>query len=119
MGQKGEKFCTKCKQGTSKLDTCGTVLHTQKALVKVEHIYFWDHGKDQVYMVPSLAGTFSLAASIYAIPGKAVTHVQFNELVGLIKSQAVTTEEEMCEVKERIMADLGMSYTSHFLSESA
>jgi hypothetical protein len=118
-GQKGEKFSTKRKQGTSKLDTCGTVLHTQKGLVKVEHIHFWDHGKDQVYMVPCLAGTFSLAVSIYAIPGKAVTQIQFNELVGLIKSQAVTTEEEMCKVKERIMANLDMSFTPHFLSESA
>jgi hypothetical protein len=67
VGQKGEKFCTKHKQGTSKLDTYGTVSLTKRVLVEVKHIYFWDHGKDQGYMVPLLAGTFSLAASIYAI----------------------------------------------------
>jgi hypothetical protein len=122
VGQKGEKFCTKRKQGTSEQDTCGTVSHTKKALVESEHIYFWDHVKDQGYMVPSLAGTFSLAASVYALRGEAVTRVQFNELVGLIKSQEVTTEDELLDVKDRVMADSGVSFTPRkkprFSSES-
>jgi hypothetical protein len=111
IGQKGEKFCTKRKQGTSEQDTCGTVSHTKKALVESEHIYFWNHGKDQGYMVPSLAVTFSLSASVYALQGESVTRVQFNELVGLVKSQEVTTEDELIEVKERVMADSGVSFT--------
>ncbi len=60
---------------------------------------------------------------IYAIQGEAVTRVQFNELVGLLKSQAVTTEDELFEVKERIMAESGVSFTPRkkprFSSESA
>jgi hypothetical protein len=44
-------------------------------------------------------------------------------LVGLIKSQVVTTEEELFEVKEHIMAALGGTFTPrkkpHFSSESA
>jgi hypothetical protein len=52
-----------------------------------------------------------------------VTRVQFNQLVGLLKSQAVTTKDELIEVKERIMAESGMSFTPRkkpqFLSESA
>jgi membrane-anchored protein YejM (alkaline phosphatase superfamily) len=43
-------------------------------------------------------------------------------LVGFIKSQAVTTAEELLEVKERITADSGVSFTPrkkpHFSNES-
>jgi hypothetical protein len=111
VGQKGEKFCTKRKQGIGELDTCGTVSHTKKALIEVGHIHFWDHAKEQVYLVPSLAGTFSLASTIYGIRGEALTRVQFNELVGLVKSQGVTTEDELFDVKDRILADSGVSFT--------
>jgi hypothetical protein len=111
VGQKGEKFCTKRKQGIGELDTCGTLSHTKKVLIKVGHIHFWDHAKDQVYMVPLLAGTFSLAMTIYDLQGEALTQVQFNELVGLVKSQAVTTNEELFDVKDRILADSGVTFT--------
>jgi hypothetical protein len=63
VGQKGEKFCSKCKQGTGTFDTCGTSFHAKKAMIETDHISFWDnhlkvHG---CYLEPLLAMTFSLA----------------------------------------------------------
>jgi hypothetical protein len=55
---------------------------------------------------------FSLAgSSLYALRGEVLTRVQFNRLVGAIKSQAVTTPEELFDVKDRMTAGSGMSFT--------
>ncbi len=64
VGTKGEKFCTKPKQGTGELDTCGTISHARKALVETDHIYFWDSSKDHGFQAPSLNRAIPLADSI-------------------------------------------------------
>jgi hypothetical protein len=82
VGQKNEKFCTKRKQGTNELDTCGTVSHAKKAITAIDHIYCWDGLKEQGYLEPLLSVTFTLAELLYALRGEALSRVQFNELVG-------------------------------------
>jgi hypothetical protein len=86
------------------------VSHAKKVIVKADPIYFWDNLKEHGYLEPSLTVTFSLAKTLHSLRGNAITQVQFNELVGLIKSQEVSTAEELFKVKECITAGSGMSF---------
>jgi hypothetical protein len=111
VGTKGEKFCTKPKQGTGELDTCGTISHARKALVETDHIYFWDSIREHGYLEPAMDMTFSLSTALYDLRGAVLTRVQFNELIGLIKDQSVTTPDEFLEVKSRVTGKSGVSFT--------
>jgi hypothetical protein len=42
VGQKGEKFCTKHRSGSSEQDTCGIQSHAQKTIFVMDHLYFWN-----------------------------------------------------------------------------
>jgi hypothetical protein len=122
VGQKGEKFCTKRKNGSGELDTCGVQSHAKKAIFEANHIYFWDELKSQGYVEPPLSMTYTLAPALFEMRGDDMTRVQFNELVGLITRRQVTAPEELFDVKERLTKAVSVSFTPRkkprFSSES-
>jgi hypothetical protein len=111
VGQKGEKFCTRRRNGSGEQDTCGIQSHAKKANFASNHLYFWDDTKNQGYVEPPLSMTYSLGASLYDMRGEDMTRVEFNELVGLIIGGQVTAPEELLEVKERLTRAVPVSFT--------
>jgi hypothetical protein len=111
VGQKGEKFCTKRRNGSGEQDTCGVQSHTKKAIFDTDHVYYWDEGKHQGYVEPPLSMTYELAPALYDMRGEEMTRVEFKELVGLITTRKVTASAELFEVKERLTKPVAVSFT--------
>jgi hypothetical protein len=112
VGSKGEKFCTKAKIGKGEQDTCGVNSHTKKAIVKAWHIFYADGPKQQGYVSPSLHNDYNMASSVWDMRSEDITRVQFRELADLVKTQAVTTKEELLDAKTRVLNPAkGVSFT--------
>jgi hypothetical protein len=112
VGAKGEKFCTKRKQATGELATCGVNAHSKKVLIDPNHIYYWDSSKDHGFQAPALNRSIPLADSILELKGEALTRVQFKELVDLVLDNEVGTAEELLSAKDRVMNPAqGVSFT--------
>jgi hypothetical protein len=112
IGAKGEKFCTKAKIVKGELGTCGVNSHTKKAVIKPQHAFFQDDIREVAYSKPSLDMNYDLASCVWNMKHEVLTRVQFRELVQLVTSQAVTSEEELLATKERVMNPAkGVSFT--------
>jgi hypothetical protein len=112
IGAKGEKFCTKKKVEPGELATCGVNSHTKKAVVKPLHNYFTESEKHLGYTKPALDTTYALASCVWAMRHEPLSRVQFRELIQLITSQSVTTEEELLDAKARVLNPAkGVSFT--------
>jgi hypothetical protein len=112
VGAKGEKFCTKPKLGSGELDTCGVNAHSKKAVTQPGTLYFVDGLKAQGFMTPALSTGFELASDVWDMRSEMLSRVQFQELVALVRSQEVTTSEELLEAKTRIQNPAkGVSFT--------
>jgi hypothetical protein len=112
------------KLGRGEQDTCGVNSHTKKAIVKAWHIFYADATKQQGYVSPSLHNDYDMAASVWDMRAEEITRVQFRKLADLVKTQAVTTKEELLDAKVRVLDPAkGVSFTPRkkprFLSESS
>jgi hypothetical protein len=95
IGAKGGKFCTRRKQESDELGTCGVNSHTKKAVVKADHNYFAESAKQVAYTEPALNINYDLASCVLGMRSEPLIRVQFRELVQMITSQLVTTKEEL------------------------